>query len=485
MAGLGALIGVPPDVSAGDRPHDPAVHDEEAGMSIRLESSIDQLAAQVRGQVLAAPDERIAQEAFPFNAAVQHSPDVVVGATCTEDVQAAVRFAAAHGLRVSVQATGHGAVAPIEGGLLITTQRMQHLSIDPAGRTAVVGAGVKWRRVIDEGAEFGLAPLSGSSSDVGVVGYTLGGGLPVLGRTFGYASDYVLSIDIVTADGELRRVSPTDDPDLFWALRGGKPDVGIVTSMTIELVSVAEFYAGSIYFDGHHAPELLRAYAEWCRTVPDEMTSAIALMRLPNMPDVPEPLRERFTVQLRIAYIGDNGDELLRPLRDVAPSIIDYVGPMPYTEVDRVHNDPEHPLPLEYTTVVLDDLSPEAIDTLMSEAGPGVQTPILMVEIRHLGGALARPAPFADSVGLRQEGYCVFMLGVLMPEIAPIVPVAIAQTANALSAHATGSSFVNLHGRASSQEDRARPWSGEVYASLSNVKKSYDPDGRFQFAHWS
>jgi FAD/FMN-containing dehydrogenase len=454
-------------------------------MAIRLESSIEDLAAQVAGPVFAAPDERIAQEAFPFNAAIQHSPDVVVGATCAQDVQAAVRFAAANGLRVSVQATGHGAVQPIEGGLLVTTQRMQDLSIDPAGRTAVIGAGVKWKAVVDQGAEFGLAPLNGSSSDVGAVGYTLGGGLPVLGRTFGYASDYVLSFEIVTADGELRHVSASDEPDLFWALRGGKPDVGIVTSMTIELLPVAEFYAGSIYFDGQYAPELLRAYAEWCRTVPDEMTSCIALMRLPNMPDVPEPLRERFTVQLRIAYLGDDGDKLLKPLRDVAPSIIDYVGPMPYTEVDRVHNDPEHPLPFEYSALVMDDLSDAAIESLLEVAGPGVQTPILMIEIRHLGGALARPAPVEDAVGLRSEGFCFFILAPLMPEIADIVPVAITQTADALSEHANGKSFVNLHGAAKSDADRARSWSGETYASLANVKKSYDPDGRFQFAHWS
>jgi len=364
---------------------------------------------------------------------------------------------------------------------------MQHLSIDAAGRTAVIGAGVKWRAVIDAGADFGLAPLNGSSSDVGAVGYTLGGGMPVLGRTYGYASDYVLAFEIVTADGELRHVSPSEDPDLFWALRGGKPDVGIVTSITIELLPLSEFYGGSIYYDGEHAPELLRAFMEWCRTVPDEMTATIGLMRLPPMPDVPEPLRNRFTVQLRIAFVGSKqkGDELLRPLREIAPAIIDYVGPMPYTEVDRVHNDPATPLPFDYNTVVLDDLTPGAIDALMALAGPGVQTPILMVEIRHMGGALARPAPVEDSVGLRSDGYFVFFLGALMPEIADIVPPALAGAAEALAPHANGRSFVNMHGAAKSDTDGARPWDAEQYASLANVKTSYDPDGRFRFAHWS
>src|SRR5581483_8419575 len=212
-------------------------------------------------------------------------------------------------------------------------------------------------------------------------------------------------------------------------------------------------------------------------TVPDEMTATIGLMRLPPMPDVPEPLRNRFTVQLRIAFVGSKqkGDELLRPLREIAPAIIDYVGPMPYTEVDRVHNDPATPLPFDYNTVVLDDLTPGAIDALMALAGPGVQTPILMVEIRHMGGALARPAPVEDSVGLRSDGYFVFFLGALMPEIADIVPPALAGAAEALAPHANGRSFVNMHGAAKSDTDGARPWDAEQYASLANVKTSYDP----------
>jgi FAD/FMN-containing dehydrogenase len=195
-----------------------------------------------------------------------------------------VRWAAEHGLSVSVQATGHGALAPIEGGLLISTRRMQGLRIEPSDGTAWIEAGVKWRAVIDAAAPFGLAPTSGSSSDVGAIGYTVGGGLPVLGRTFGFASDLVRSFDVVTADGTLRHASSESEQDLFWALRGGKLDVGIVTAMTIELVPAGTIYGGGIYFDGAHAPTLLEAYRRWTPTLPEELTSAITLLRLPPMP---------------------------------------------------------------------------------------------------------------------------------------------------------------------------------------------------------
>ncbi len=452
--------------------------------AIRTNPAIQQLNDAVEGPVLTSDDPGFAEEAACFNAAVLHEPDVVVGATSAADVQAAVRWAASNDMQVGVQATGHGATAPLLGGVLVTTQRMQNLEIDPDSRLATIGAGMRWRRVIDEAALHGLAPLVGSSSDAGAVGYTLGGGLPVLGRTYGFTSDWVRAFEVVTADGELRSVSADAEPDLFWALRGGKTSAAIVTSMTLELLPVAEFFGGAIYFDGSKAPEILRAYAEWTRNLPDEMTTTLSLMRLPAMPDVPEPLRERFTVQVCIAYIGDaaSGEELVRPMRDVAPAIIENVGMMPYTEIDNVHNDPKDPLPFDYAASVVSDLSDEVIDALMAEAGPGVNTPLLMVEIRHLGGAMGNAAN--DAVGLRTSGYLVMTLAAVFPEIAAAIPSAIANTHEALAPFATGGSFVNLHGPARSDEDRLRPWPGETVTRLTGLKDRLDPNNRLRFGHW-
>ena len=453
---------------------------------IEIQPSMEQLAEQVVGAVFVPGQDGFEDAAACFNASVVHRPDVVVEAASAEDVQAAVRWASANDLRVSVQATGHGAVRPIEGGVLISTANMQDLHIDPHSRLAVIDAGVKWKRVADEAAPFELAPLCGSSSDVGAIGYTLGGGLAVLGRTFGFASDWVVAFEVVTADGDILRVTAEDGSELFWALRGGKSNAAIVTSMTVELLPVGEFYGGAIYYDGSDAEKILRAYAEWTKDLPDAMTTALSLKRLPPMPDVPEPLRARFTMHLSVAYVGDEaaGAELLQPMRDIAPAIIDGVRMLPTTESDQVHHDPEHPVPMAYAGMVIDELSQDVIDALIANAGPDTQCPLLMIELRHLGGAMLRRVS-DDAVGLRTDGFAVMFLGALMPPIAEYIPGAIDGLKAALQPFSTGGSFVNLHGPVSSQDDRRRPWSAKVANRLEAVKQHLDPEHRFAFGHWA
>ncbi|NKX49516.1 FAD-dependent oxidoreductase, partial [Arthrobacter deserti] len=185
------------------------------------EPDIQELKNAVRGPVLLPGDAGFEQEVAGYNLAVVHRPDVAVGVTDAADVSAAMKWAAARRMPVGVQATGHGANQVMEHGLLMTTGRMQELDVDPARRTARVGAGVRWRQVIDAAVPHGLIGLNGSTTDAGVVGYTLGGGLPVLGRVFGFAADHVPSIDIATPDGQLRTVDARNEPELFGLLRGG------------------------------------------------------------------------------------------------------------------------------------------------------------------------------------------------------------------------------------------------------------------------
>src|ERR1700754_1897345 len=212
----------------------------------------DSLARSVGGPVFLPDDEGYREEVATFNLAVSHRPAVVVGATCAGDVQAAVRFAAERDLAVAVLLTGHGPSRAVDdSALLVTTRRMTGLAIDPARSTANVGAGVCWQQVVDEAAKSGLAPLTGSFPGVGVIGYTLAGGLSItMARSLGWASDYVNWIDVVTADGELRRVSTEREPGLFWALRGGKSDYGVVTAMEFSLFPVTTLFAGSISYAG-------------------------------------------------------------------------------------------------------------------------------------------------------------------------------------------------------------------------------------------
>ena len=435
--------------------------------------------------VLRPGDAGFAEEVTGFNVAHPHEPDAVIAARCADDVATAVRWAARQCMPVAVQATGHGANSPMDGGLLISTRRMKRVDVHPDGRTATVGAGATWRDVQRATAPHGLAGLAGSSSGVGVVGYTVGGGLPVLGRAFGWAAQRVRRMDVVTADGEQRSVAADSEPELFWALRGGKSNAGVVTSMTFELLPLARIYGGSAYFDGAHAPGLLRAYAQWTATLPDQMCTALQLLRLPPLPDIPEPLRGRFTVQLCVAWPGDpaEGKRLVAPMRAAAPAFIDAIGELDYRDLDDVYRDPEHPVPAVEGCLLLRGLPGGAIDTLLELAGPDAATPLLVVALRHMGGALAELPATGDAVGARDAGYLLQTVGILAgPHAADVVPATAAARA-AMTPWSTGHTYVNLHGTPGDEADRARAWPAETYDRLRRVKGRYDPAGLFRFGH--
>ncbi|WP_369171430.1 FAD-binding oxidoreductase [Streptomyces sp. R28] len=443
--------------------------------------------SDLHGPVLRPGDDGYADEVTGFNLAALHTPDVVVGATGADDIVTALRWATATGTPVAVQATGHGANFPIDHGLLINTTRMTDVTIDPDQRLATVAAGAKWRHVLDAAAPHGLAALNGSASDAGVVGYTLGGGLPVLGRTYGYAADLVRSFQVATPDGTLRECDPDHEPELFWALRGGKGNVGVVTSLTFELLRLPTVLGGGIYCPGEHAEALLTTWADWTHQVPEEMCSAFSLLRLPPIPQIPEPLRGGFWARVAVAYTADptEGERLLAPIRAAAPVAVDTVEEMPYAEVDRIYMEPQDPLPARESCALLRDLTPEAIRTFLSQVGPEApDCPLLLVEIRHMGGALSRPARLEDAICARDANYLLETVGVLA---APPAAEAIEQATKALHAamtpYGTGYTMVNIHGTPGDATDRARAWTPEVYNRLRQDKSTYDPSNLLRFGH--
>ncbi|MDQ8708166.1 FAD-binding oxidoreductase [Streptomyces sp. LHD-70] len=443
--------------------------------------------SEIRGPVLHPGDEGYAEEVTGFNLAALHTPDVVVGATCPEDIATALRWASDTGTPVAVQATGHGANFPIAEGLLISTTRMTDVHIDPAARTATVAAGAKWRHVLEAAAPHGLATLNGSSTDAGVVGYTLGGGLPVLGRTYGYAADLVRSFELITPDGALREVTADSEPELFWALRGGKGNVGVVTSLTFDLLPLTSVIGGGIYCPGEHAEALLQAWAEWAEQVPDEMCSSFGLLRLPPIPQIPEPLRGGFWARVVLAWTGEpaEGESLLAPIRAAAPVVVDTVEEMPYAAMDRIYLDPQDPLPATESCLLLRELPPEARATFLAQVGPGASDcPLLMVELRHMGGALSRPAATEDAICARDAEYLLEAVAVLpVPEAAAPVQEAVTSLYAAMAPYGTGHTMVNLHGTPHDEPDRARAWTAEVYDRLRHDKALYDPANLLRFGH--
>jgi hypothetical protein len=445
----------------------------------------DALVRAVSGPVLRTGDPGWAEEVAGFNSAHEHTPEVVVGATSVEDVRAAVEYAAGHGLTVAVQATGHGASAPIQGGLLVSTRRLDSVVVDPVARTARVGAGTKWRAVIDAAAPYGLAPLSGSSSDVGVVGFSLGGGLPVLGRVFGFAADHVRSAEVVTPDGRVQEVDGTSEPDLFWGLRGGKGNLGLVTALTVDLVPVATLYGGGIFYAEEHSPTVLDAYRQWSADLPEQCCTSVAVLRLPPFPDIPEPLRGRTLAHLRVAYVGpaDEGARLLAPMRAVAPADVDMVAEMPYTAVDAIHQDPDHPVPAYERSALLRELTADTVATLVEQVGPGVPSPLLLCEVRQLGGALGRAPDEPNAVGGRDAAYSLFGLAVLAGPAAATGPAAVDALAAAVAPWGTGQTLLNLHGRPGDEADRARAWAPDSYRRLVDLRRRYDPAGLLAGGH--
>lgn len=446
---------------------------------------LDRLRRTVHGTVLAGDDPGTAAEVFAFNTAVTHRPSVVVGAACADDVVAAVRFAIRHRLTLGVQATGHGAARPMRGGLLVTTHRMAEVSVDPVRRTARIGAGAKWAKVIAAAAPYGLAPLSGSTSDVGAVGYTLGGGMGPMGRRYGFAADRVRSVEIVTGDGRLRTVCPDDPTGLFWGVRGGKGNLGIVTAIEVDLVPVSRLYGGAIFFPAKDAAAVLHTWREWVQTVPEEMTSSVALLRIPDIEGAPPPLRGRLSVHLRIAYLGEaaDGARLVAPLRAVAPALLDGVREMPFTESDSIHLDPTTPGPSWVSSMLLADLPAEAVDALLATAGPEVDVPLIMAELRHMGGALRRPPEVPNAVAGRDAAYSLFLLGPEAPGVGRAVSLAGAAVLEALAAWRASQRLVNFLG--SEDETRAvtRAYPAEVAARLSELKDRFDPHGLFRYGH--
>lgn len=443
-----------------------------------------QLRSSIQGAVFTPDDPQYDETRQAWNLAVDQHPTVIVVAAGAADVVEATRFAKREELSVTVQSTGHGIVRPADDSLLIITSKMKNIQVNAASQTAWVDAGAKWGEVLEKTQAVGLAPLLGSSPDVGVVGYTLGGGFGWLGRKYGLAADSVRFFGLVTADGRLLRASATENSDLFWALRGGGGSLGIVTGMEIKLYPVTTVYGGNLLYPINMAKEVYSRYRDWITSAPDELTSSILIMNFPPIPQVPEILRGQSFVIVRGCYSGpvEQGQALLQSWRDWRPPLIDAFKEMPFSQVATISNDPVNPMAALSTGAWLRELSDEVIDILIRQVAPGNgASPLVFAEVRHAGGAIARVDPQASAYGNREASLLLQMIGPApTPEAYSHLMQYTGQIKEYLRPYLTGGVYMNFLEGEESQRRVENGFLPATYRRLMALKAAYDPDNRLR-----
>jgi FAD/FMN-containing dehydrogenase len=435
---------------------------------------------------LVRPGEERWDTARPaWNLAVDQRPAMVARPDSADQVAAVVNFARDNGLRVAIQAEGHGAGALAgvgEDTLLLRTGRLIGAEVDAENRRVRVGAAAKWRDVGALASPLGLAGLSGSSAEVGVVGYTLGGGQGWLARKHGLACNSVLAAEVVTADGELVRADREHEPDLFWALRGGGGNFGAVTALEFELYPVPELYAGLFAWPWERTADILHAWRELVPTLPDELSTWARILQVPPLPSVPEPVRGRQLVVVEAAYLGaeEPGCELLRPLRELGPEL-DTFSVVPPAVLGQLHMDPEDPVPFAGSSQLLDELPPAAIDAIVEAAGPGSGSLLLSFELRQLGGALRNAPPNAGALATRDHAFLTLAVGTIMdPGMARAINGQFDVVDAALGPYDSGVKFANF---VEVPIDTSMCFPQETFDRLQAVKRRYDPDNLFRANH--
>lgn len=434
----------------------------------------------IAGRIATPADADWDQARMAWNLAVDQHPSAVALVESADDVLQVMRFAAENGLRVTAQGSGHGAASlriP-EDTILVKTERLRGVEVDAEAQTARVEAGVLSLELAEAAAAHGLSSLPGSSPDVCVTGYTLGGGLSWLGRRYGFACNRLRAVELVTADGEARTVDAENELDLFWALRGGGGDYGVVTALQVNLVPLADVYAGALLFPAEVGADGVRAYRDWAAGVSEDVTSIVRFLRPPDIPDVPEFLRGKAVLTIDAACIGDQaaGEATIAPLREIGEPILDTFGQIPPPGLCKIHMDPENPVPGLGHHRALRELSDEAIDAFVGVAGPDSGTPLLLTELRQLGGALGRPDPDGGALSHLDADWVMYGVGMVMnPEMGEAVGAGLDRMHEAMDPWGADGGYFNFADRPCDTDAILPP---EVCVRLADVKRKWDPDGR-------
>jgi hypothetical protein len=444
------------------------------------ERVVEELRGRVSGRVVGPADADWELERQAWHTLVPQEPVAVVHVTGVEDVQAVVRIAAEWGFPVAPQPRGHGATSHTSDGAIVL--RFQQLGgIERDGDVVRVTAGVAWRDLNVALDGTGLTALPGSNGDTTVVGFSVSGGLSWFGRKYGLAAHQIRSVELVDADGELRTVTEESDPELLWAIRGGGGEFGIVTALELQLQPAPEIYGGRKLWAAEHGRDLLRAYAEITATAPDELSLWAWLMNMPDIEQVPPPLRGRVMIGIGFTYLGDadEAEKLLAPLYAVAEPELGAFGAVTTGQLGAIAQEPEDPMPALGRVHLLTGMSDDVVDALLDEITSG-RSPIAAIQVRHLGGALARATTEDGPAGAYDEQYLV-LLGAAapVPELVALVNRSFDDVTAKLGARISGRVPMTL----SEDEPIEAIFGAKVLDRLRAVKRRVDPSELFRGNH--
>ena len=445
--------------------------------------ALDELRAQVRGDVISSEDEGYEEARKVYNAMIERRPAVVVRAVNAGDVIAAVNLARENSLDLSVRGGGHSVpgFGTNDGGVVIDFSRMRGVRVDPVASTARAEGGATWGDFNAATYAFGLATTGGVVSTTGIAGLTLGGGIGHTTRGFGLSLDSLISADVVTADGRFLQASEREHEDLFWALRGGSGNFGVVTSFEYRLHPVTDIYGGPMFFELSEVGDILRFYREYIADAPEQMGAFPAFQIAPPLPFIPDDRHGDTLIAIVACWAGpvEEGERALRPFHDAAPVVAEHVGPMPYPALNSAFDALYPPGQLQHywKAAFVKELTDDAISAHETH-GPDVPVVNSTVHIYPINGAAGRVAQDATAFAYRDASFATVIAG-MWPEPSQNE----ANTAwvrnyyEAIAPHSEEGGYVNF--MAGDDQDRIRANYKGNYDRLVQIKRTYDPDNLF------
>jgi FAD/FMN-containing dehydrogenase len=448
------------------------------------DASLQELEESLRGELIRPSDAGYDEARAVWNGAIDKRPAAIVRCAGVADVRHAVEFARSQDLLVAVRGGKHSlpGFSTVDGGIVIDLSNMKGMRVDPAARTAQAEGGLTWSEFDHEAQAFGLATTGGLISTTGIAGFTLGGGIGWLMRAHGLTCDNLISADVVTADGELVHASADENPELFWGLRGGGGNFGVVTNFEYQLHPVGPVVlAGPVFYSGDRAAEMLRFYREFTQDLPNEATTLLNLATAPPAPFLPEEVHGKPIIVLVGVYAGPvaEGERVLQPMRDLGDPIADLMGPIPYVAMQSLL-DALYPAGMSnyFKAGFMDEISDQAIDTFVEQYG-AVNSPANEIHVHHFGGAVAEVADDATAFGNRSSEYVLNIIARTPDSNGFEAVVDWGRGAyEALEPYTAGGTYTNFM---SQGDDRLKEaYGSDKYERLVALKDRYDPTNLFQ-----